>query len=161
MPWPDTSPEPSPEPIRLGDALAALRAKMEEDRGPTLQSDEKCYWCGEDCGGTCLGVNRHHPESGEPIGPQQMKTDDPAYWMLRDGHTSTPEVHDDTCAICIDPEFAAMGLPLCKACPQCSEKAGENAGHVPADDIACTVCGNATEYEAYMAQAEQQAKETG
>lgn len=98
-----------------------------------------CHWCHKDCGGTCLGVN-------EPGGPRQMKTDDPAYWMLKDGHVSTKEVHRDDCYICRDPEYAQMGLSLCKPCPQCSEtelKGGApmTQGHVPADDEECSDCG--------------------
>lgn len=108
-----------------------------------------CFWCGENCGGTCLGVNH-------PGGPRQMKPSDPAYWMLKDGHTSTPTVHRDGCMICDDVEFAQMGLPLCKPCPQCTEKAGENAGHVPADDEECDDCGyNLREH--YQREAEETA----
>lgn len=92
-----------------------------------------CFWCHKHCGGTCLGVNN-------PGGPRQMKTSDPAYWMLKDGHTSTKEVHRDGCYVCDDPEFAQMGLPLCKPCPQCSTDEGP-AGHIPADDYECDDCG--------------------
>ena len=100
-----------------------------------------CYWCGEHCGGTCLGVNN-------PGGPRQMKTSDPAYFLLTDGHTSTPEVHRDGCYICRDPEFAQMGLPLCKKCPRCTEgNNGEAAGHIPADDRQCDDCGWSYEME--------------
>lgn len=94
----------------------------------------KCHWCGKQCGGTCLGVNHEG-------GPRQMKTDDPAYWMLKDDKTSTPKVHREGCYICEDPEYAAMGLPLCNPCPDCSAKKGEPAGHVPADDECCEDCG--------------------
>lgn len=90
-----------------------------------------CHWCGKHCGGTCLGLT----------GSTQMKTSDPAYWMLNDTHVSTPQVHRAGCYVCEDPEFAAMGLPLCKPCPQCSQEAGEPAGHVPADDEECSDCG--------------------
>lgn len=124
-----------------------------------------------------------------------MRKDDPAYWMLTDGYTSTPEpnVYSEKCYICNDPEFAQMGLPLCKACPECKRKnekveqvvdvwkcklhpncwtsnhigletikeyaddcdttckcwkhtilsymkKGPMVGHVPADDMVCTVC---------------------
>lgn len=99
-----------------------------------------CYWCGKHCGGTCLGVNHEN-------GPRQMKENDPAYFMLRDGHTSTPEVHRDGCYICEDPEFAQMGLPLCKSCPQCL------VGHIPADDTVCNDCGYDIQ-EAYEREAE-------
>lgn len=52
---------------------------------------------------------------------------DPAYALLLDDFTTTPTVFQDGCYICEDPEFAQMGLPLCYACPDCSE-------HVAADD---------------------------
>ena len=87
-------------------------------------SGSDCHWCHGDCGGTCLGLRRS----------TQMQTDDPAYWMLRDGKVSTPTVHRDGCYICEDPEFAQMGLPLCTACGGCG-------GHVPADDSVCDECG--------------------
>lgn len=70
-----------------------------------------------------------------------MKTRDAAYWMLSDGHTSTPTVHRDDCYICRDPEFAQMGLPLCKPCPDCTAKNLNDGGHVPADDEECSDCG--------------------
>ena len=116
---------------------------MSEDPDLRLNIKGKiCFWCKKNCGGTCLGVNHEN-------GPRQMKADDPAYWMLKDGHTTTPTVHDDDCYICNDPEFAQMGLPLCRPCPQCSvEHKAEHpevdthvAGHIPADDEACSVCG--------------------
>lgn len=69
-----------------------------------------------------------------------MKASDPAYWMLSDGHTSTSTVHRDGCYICEDPEFAQMGLPLCKPCPMCQAKGGKD-GHIPADDTRCDDCG--------------------
>lgn len=64
-----------------------------------------------------------------------MKTTDPCYWMLFDEHTTTPTIFRKGCYICEDPEFAQMGLPLCRVCPVCS-------GHVPADDEACDDCGH-------------------
>jgi len=64
-----------------------------------------------------------------PLGP-----DDPARWMLKDGVESTPTVHDDNCYICMDPEMAMMGLPLCTACAECGS-------HVAADDSECKACG--------------------
>lgn len=45
-----------------------------------------------------------------------------------------PVVHKEGCYICEDPEFAQMGLPLCRRCPWCK-------GHVPADDSRCDSCG--------------------
>jgi hypothetical protein len=65
---------------------------------------------------------------------------DKAFWMLFDGHTSTPVVYLKGCYICDDPEFARMGLPLCRACPECI-RAERGLGHVPADDDECDECG--------------------
>jgi len=61
-----------------------------------------------------------------------MKPNDPAYWMLFDGFESKPnlEIYDPDCYICNDPEFAQMGLPLCKPCLICG-------AHVAADDYIC------------------------
>lgn len=73
------------------------------------------------------------------LGPS-TKPDDPAFILLLDEHVTVPMVHDDRCYICNDPEFAQMGLPLCRPCPRCSQKAGQSAGHVAADDSVCTVC---------------------
>jgi hypothetical protein len=64
---------------------------------------------------------------------------DPAFWMLFDGHASAPVVYLKGCYICEDPEFAQMGMPLCRACPECI-RAGRGLGHVPADDEACDEC---------------------
>jgi hypothetical protein len=64
---------------------------------------------------------------------------DPAYALLLDGKTSTPVVHRDGCYICKDPEFAAMGLPLCFKCPACV-RAGRGLGHIAADDNTCDEC---------------------
>lgn len=73
---------------------------------------------------------------------------DPAAWMLHDGKTSkhAPGVQETGlehgCSICQDPEFAQMGLPLCRPCPEC-QRQGRGSGHIPADDSKCDVC----EYE--------------
>ena len=45
-----------------------------------------------------------------------------------------PGATSETCYICRDPDFAAYGLPLCRACPACD-------GHVAADDTRCDDCG--------------------
>lgn len=74
------------------------------------------------------------------IGPW-TQMDDPAHLLLTDGHTSSTTVYDARCYICNDPEFAQMGLPLCRECDACKE-AGRGLGHVPADDCECTVCGS-------------------
>ena len=63
-----------------------------------------------------------------------MKPNDPAYFMLTSGPTTTPVVHSDNCYICNDPEFAQMGMPLCYKCYVCE-------GHVAADDTVCDDCG--------------------
>ena len=93
---------------------------------------------------------------------------DPAFWMLLDGHTSAPVVYREGCYICEDPEFAQMGLPLCRPCPECVRERlvlcpacngqrttdGKNPcatcqaqgyagslGHVAADNTVCDECG--------------------
>jgi hypothetical protein len=93
---------------------------------------------------------------------------DPAYWMLLDGHVSTPVVHLDGCYICEDPEFAQMGMSLCTPCPECVRQRMEvcgtchgtrglpggplcqscqaqgyagSLGHIAADDTTCDECG--------------------
>jgi hypothetical protein len=69
---------------------------------------------------------------------------DPAHWMLFDGHQSVPVVHREGCYICEDPEFAAMGLPLCSPCPDCVRRmeictACGGRGGMP-DSTPCTDC---------------------
>jgi hypothetical protein len=65
-----------------------------------------------------------------------MSPGDPAYWMLFDGRESAPDktVYREYCYICRDPDFARMGLPLCRRCVKCG-------GHVAADDSRCDDCG--------------------
>lgn len=63
-----------------------------------------------------------------------MFDDDPALWMLFDGVKTTPIVHSEKCYICCDPDYARMGLPLCRKCPNCG-------GHIAADDSICDNCG--------------------
>jgi len=72
-----------------------------------------------------------------------MQPADPSYWMLLDDFTTTPVVFRPDCYICRDPEFAQMGLPLCRLCPACK------AGHVPADDDECDDCGHRESPEDY------------
>jgi hypothetical protein len=60
----------------------------------------------------------------------RMSSDDPAFWMLKDDFHSTPTAYNPNCYICRDPEFAAMGMPLCYPCYKCG-------AHVPADDCVC------------------------
>ena len=61
--------------------------------------------------------------------------------LYDDSYTSSTTVYDEHCYICRDPDYAQMGLPLCKPCPACSEKAGKDAGHIAADDSECSICG--------------------
>lgn len=68
------------------------------------------------------------------------KPHDPAFFLLLDGKTSKPVVHHDGCYICEDPEFAALGLPLCRSCADCMRN-GRGLGHIPADDGRCDECG--------------------
>lgn len=63
-----------------------------------------------------------------------LPKNDSARWMLEDDFVSIPTVYKEGCYICEDPEFAAMGLPLCKSCKFCG-------GHVSADDCVCDDCG--------------------
>ena len=136
---------------RLQNALAAELGKNMEAEDPTV-----CHWCHQDCGGTCLGLTDS----------TQMKIEDPAYFLLADGQTTTPSVHRAGCYICEDPEFAQMGLPLCRPCPRCSEEHrvehpemdDHTAGHIPADDEECSDCGYNVR-EAY--DREQAEKEVG
>ena len=66
--------------------------------------------------------------------PYKMRPNDPAYSMLHDGIETIPVVYRRDCFICNDPEFAQMGLPLCRKCPVCH-------GHIPADNCVCDDCG--------------------
>jgi hypothetical protein len=116
---------------------------------------EPCFHCGKDCGGTCLNLKDS----------TQMKTTDPAYWMLSSPNIPvTPKnVHRDGCYICEDPEFAQMGLPLCQPCPECSKAetsvgAQPTKGHIPADDPICEDCGFDLQ-EAYYQEQDRLAKE--
>ena len=70
------------------------------------------------------------------VGKNQMKMrkDDPARWLIFTPEFTVPEVFNANCYICLDPEFAQMGLPLCKPCLVCG-------GHVAADDVECDDCG--------------------
>ena len=67
----------------------------------------------------------------------KTREDDPAFWMIRrgmldDSWTSKPipGIFRDWCYICRDPEYALMGLPLCRKCIICG-------GHIAADDSVC------------------------
>jgi hypothetical protein len=86
------------------------------------------------------------------------KPTDPAYWLLTEDnqHHSIPnlDIFREGCYICRDPEFAQMGLPLCKPCEACK------VGHVAADDTICDECG-ADAQELYMQQLEEECKKSG
>lgn len=74
------------------------------------------------------------------------KPTDPAYQLMLDPTIqSYPTIYRDYCYICVDPEFAMMGLPLCYECSKCK-------GHVAADDTRCDDCGH-DQYEDYNADA--------
>jgi hypothetical protein len=71
--------------------------------------------------------------------------------LYDDKYTSTPSgPYRSDCYICRDPDFAQMGLPLCRKCAKCD-------GHIPADDTICSDCGN-DEMDDY-AEAQQAASE--
>lgn len=96
-----------------------------------------------------------------------LRPGDPAMWMLQRGQNEAwavatgqmPEseatwitktsVYSELCYICIDPEFALMGLPLCKPCAFLVDGV-ECGAHTPADDIECDEGHTAPEYENYM-----------
>lgn len=73
-----------------------------------------------------------------------LKTNDPAYWMLEEGRKKVesgegikrPETYKSDCYICLDPEFALMGLPLCWSCRVMVDGV-ECGAHGAADDIEC------------------------
>lgn len=52
-----------------------------------------------------------------------------------------------------------MGLPLCTYCGTCTAKEGQSAGHIPADDVECSVCGAVS--DEYVEAMERLSKETG
>lgn len=63
---------------------------------------------------------------------------DPAYKLLADDFKSTPKVKRDGCYICMDMEFARMGLPLCNPCHVCRSNGKD--GHIAADNDQCDDC---------------------
>jgi hypothetical protein len=90
---------------------------------------------------------KHLPtEAGGTVAVTVTQPEDPAYALLTDSFTSTPnfEIYRDNCYICRDREFAQMGLPLCYPCAACR-------GHVAADDTICDDCGADQEELAYIA----------
>lgn len=89
------------------------------------------------------------PDCDNPNYHLHTAPSDPAYFLLEDDYTSTPNpaIYRKGCYICTDPEFAQMGMPLCTACLNCK------VGHVPADDGVCDDCGT-DQYECQMEQQE-------
>lgn len=87
-----------------------------------------------------------------PVEITVTQPEDPAYILLMDpdvSSTPVPGAFRDYCYICRDPEFAQMGLPLCKLCPVCK------TGHVAADEIECDDCGaDIQEYYAELDRAQ-------
>lgn len=101
---------------------------------------------------------------------EPLKPGDPAMWMLQRGQNEAwavatgqisedettwitkTTVYNDRCYICRDPEFALMGLPLCKPCPVLVDGV-ECRAHTPADDVVCDE-GHDT-YEHYMTEGEE------
>lgn len=75
-----------------------------------------------------------------------LPASDPAYWMLQKGLADEAEgkegwvtkttAYNERCYICRDPEFALMGLPLCKPCNVVVDGVVCGA-HTPADDCVC------------------------
>lgn len=64
-----------------------------------------------------------------------MPASDPAQALVKSRHFTVPTVYRQSCYICRDPEFALLGMSLCRPCPAC-----EN-GHIAADDVTCDDCG--------------------
>jgi len=108
---------------------------------------------------TLNGVFEKLPTSdGKGVEVTITQKSDPAYWLLTDENThhSTPnmDIYRENCYICRDPEFAQMGLPLCKPCEACK------IGHVAADDTVCDECG-ADAQELYYRAREAECKANG
>lgn len=100
---------------------------------------------------TKLGVDALGIENPDFSAPAHLTPMERA--LYNDPHTTSTTVYDDKCYICRDPDFARMGLPLCRECPECKRKSnGEVLGHVAADDTECTVCG----HDEYAEEMEEQ-----
>lgn len=71
-----------------------------------------------------------------------LPPNDPARQLLRYNKSgkrvnrSEPNmsIYREDCYICKDPEFAQLGMPLCRPCSVCG-------GHVATDDCVCDDCG--------------------
>lgn len=77
-----------------------------------------------------------HDAMAKELGGFRFNQDDPfgGLPVIAKEDRAQPGAVSETCYICRDPDFAARGLPLCKACPACG-------GHVAADDSRCDDCG--------------------
>jgi hypothetical protein len=102
---------------------------------------------------TKIGLDAMGIKEPDMSGPTHLTLMERA--LYNDDYTSSTTVYDETCYICRDPDFARMGLPLCRACDEC-KKAGRGLGHVAADDVKCTVCGWDS-YAVYMEEQENEA----
>ena len=85
-----------------------------------------------------MGIDALGIENPDTNGPEHLTPMERV--LYNDGYTSSTRVYDENCYICRDPDFARMGLPLCRECDDCKEN-GRGLGHVAADDTECTVCG--------------------
>jgi hypothetical protein len=84
--------------------------------------------------GQCLQVD--WPQRCARCGGTITMKSDPATVLIgRVPQSKQTAPYRESCYICRDPEFAQMGLPLCRACPACG-------GHVAADDVVCDDCGH-------------------
>lgn len=84
--------------------------------------------------GTWLDAQGTIWKMGKTVPITVTQSDDMAFLLLHDGIETTPVIYKTSCYVCEDPEFAQMGLPLCRKCPACG-------GHIAADDSVCDVCG--------------------
>jgi len=77
-----------------------------------------------------------HDEIAQALGGFRFDADDPfgGLPVIAPEDRAEPGACSSTCYICQDPDFAARGLPLCRACPACG-------GHVAADMSVCDGCG--------------------
>lgn len=102
---------------------------------------------------TKTGVNALGIENPDFSSPEHLTPMERA--LYNDDYTTSTTVYDEDCYICRDPDFARMGLPLCRECDQCKQE-GRGLGHVAADDVICSVCG----WDSYAAYMEEQERET-
>lgn len=98
---------------------------------------------------TEAGIKALGIENADLSGPEHLTPMERA--LYNDDKTTSTTVYDQNCYICRDPDFARMGLPLCRECDDCKAN-GRGLGHVPADDVECTVCG----FDSYAAYLEEQ-----